>query len=625
MRTTINIDVNKKMNQISPLLYGVFFEDINYGGDGGLYGELIANRSFENFDRNNKADKHKMCWESFGDISFDIQNDKPINKIHTYYAHIAGYKNTGIRNLGYCGEGIGVRDGDILDFSCYIRSKKDGVLLLRITDFNREYGASTIDFKQGEWIKYNTEIKIEGDSRSAYVEIMLMENSEIDIEFISLFNHNTFCGRANGLRCDLAEMVADISPRFVRFPGGCIVEGRSIDNMYNWKDTIGSVEERRTQWNRWHMEEYQQKDNDASDYFQSYGLGFYEYFQFCEDIGAKPIPVINCGMTCQWHESILIDINELDSWIQDALDLIEFANGNKESKWGKIRAKMGHEAPFNLEYLAIGNEQWGEEYFIRYEMFYKAISQKYPEVKIITSAGWTSDGTDFDLAMDWMKKNSEKAYAVDEHFYKTQEWFLENISRYDKYNRNLPKVLIGEYAAHTSKEISERKNSFYAALCEAAFLTGVENNSDHVIMTCYAPLFGRIEHNQWQPNMIWFDNTKAYATPNYYVQKLFSNNMGDYIVEGVCDDETVKITASISSNKKLIIKLVNISDKEKEINLNFNSQALGGVHYEFCCESGKEHENYMKSGAVITENKLEIKNPIFIKGLSVNVLSLELC
>ena len=617
----INIDVSKKLNKISSLLYGVFFEDINYGGDGGLYGELIANRSFENFDRNGAENRHKMCWETVNNALFEIKTDKPINKSHTHYAHISGGKGSGIRNLGYCNEGIGIKDGAVLDFSCYIRAKASGDIIIKITDFNNEYGMKILAYSAGDWKKYSTQIKLNGNVKSAYVEILLTENSEIDIEFISMFNSDTFKGRKNGLRCYLAKMIAGLSPKFVRFPGGCIVEGRNFENMYNWKDTIGPIEERKTQWNRWQMEEYQQNGNNASDYFQTYGLGFYEYFQFCEDIGAKAVPVINCGMTCQWHEGMLVDIDKLDRWIQDALDLIEFANGSKESKWGRIRAQMGHEQPFNLEFLAIGNEQWGKEYFKRYELFYKAISEKYPQIKIITSAGWTADGKDFDLAMDWLKKNPEKAYAVDEHFYKLSDWFIDNISRYDEYSRNLPKVFIGEYAAHTSSKVSERKNSFYTALCEAAFLTGVEKNADHVIMTCYAPLFGRIGHSQWQPNMIWFDNVKAYATPNYYVQKLFSNNLGDYTVDAVCDDDDVKIAASISKKNRLIIKIVNISNEEKQINIISNN-LFEGIHYELCCEKGKEYEDYIKSNVYMNEKQAE--KSFCIKALSVNVLNVKL-
>ncbi|MCH5212134.1 MAG: hypothetical protein J1G06_03895 [Oscillospiraceae bacterium] len=332
----------------------------------------------------------------------------------------------------------------------------------------------------------------------------------------------------------------------------------------NWKDTIGPVEERKTNWNRWQSEEYQRLGRSSADYFQSYGIGFYEYFQFCEDIGAAPIPVINCGMTCQWHEALLIDLDKLAPFVQDALNLIEFANGDKTSEWGKKRIEMGHEEPFNLEYIGIGNEQWGNEYFERYEIFQKIINKKYPDIKLITSAGWNDRGQDYDLAYDWMNNNKDKAYAVDEHFYKEPEWFLKNLNRYDNYDRSLPKVFIGEYAAHTSADINQRKNNWYAALTEVAFLTGTEHNADHVVMTCYAPLLAKSNHQQWQPNLIWFDNENTYATPNYYIQKLFSEYTGEYMVSHECDDCDIKISASISGDK-LFIKLVNISAENKEI------------------------------------------------------------
>ncbi len=568
----MEIKINtQKTNEISPLLYGVFFEDINYGGDGGLYAELIANRSFEFYDRDNIADRHKMCWETLNGTKFETESDAPLNDIHTHYAHITGGSGCGIRNSGYGNEGFAVCENKSFIFSCYAKSENDTKISTVIADRRGKcYGQSDFICQSRSWKKYEFEIKADGTCRNAYLSVILPDGGSVCLEFVSLFPKDTFKGRRNGMRKDIAGMIADMKPAFMRFPGGCIVEGRSFDNMYNWKDTIGRPEERRTNWNRWQTEEYKNFGFDSSDYFQSYGIGFFEYFQFCEDIGAKPLPVLNCGMTCQWHEALLVDTDKLDPFIQDVLDLIEFANGDETSEWGKKRAEMGHREPFGLEYIGIGNEQWGNEYFERYEIFQKEIAKRYPDIKLITSAGWKDRGWEFDLAYDWMSRNKDKAYAVDEHFYKEPEWFLNNIDRYDNYDRSLPKVFIGEWAAHTKGQ----RNNWYAALCEAAFLTGVEKNADHIVMTAYAPLLAKVNHQQWQPDLIWFDNEKVYGTPSYYVQKMFAENTGDFYAETICDDDDVKAAASVKDNR-LILKIVNISSVPKKFEINADRELSG--------------------------------------------------
>lgn len=589
--TLLKINTDKKMNEISPLLYGAFFEDINYGGDGGLYGELIANRSFEYYDRDNVIDKHKMCWDALIGTDFRICTERPINNIHTHYAYISGGAGCGIRNTGYCGEGFATDENASFIFSCYARASKNIKISIVITDRTGMIcGHSEFMCNSREWQQYEFEIITDIKCKNAYLSVILPDGGNVDLEFISLFPKDSFLGRRNGMRKDIAEAIADMKPKFLRFPGGCIVEGRQFENMYNWKDTIGPVEERRTNWNRWQMEEYQRNGRSSADYFQSYGTGFYEYFQFCEDIGAVPIPVINCGMTCQWHEGLLVDLDKLDPFIQDALDLIEFANGDETSAWGRKRIEMGHTEPFNLEYIGIGNEQWGNEYFKRYELFQKIINEKYPDIKLITSAGWKDRGRDYDLAYTWMNNNKDKAYAVDEHFYKEPEWFLENINRYDNYDRSLPKVFVGEYAAHSSGDVNKRENNWYTALSEAAFLTGVEHNADHVIMTCYAPLLAKSNHQQWQPNLIWFDNENVYTTPNYYIQKLFSEYTGEYMVSHECDDCDIKISASMSDGK-LFIKIINISGEDKEICLCTDKEFKLKKAVEIHAEPGAETVN----------------------------------
>jgi len=576
--TSITINTSHKINAVSPLLYGIFFEDINYAGDGGLYAELIANRSFEYNDRENKTDLHRLCWETVGECDFAVCGRFPLSNAHANYARLTGGEGSGIRNLGFCREGFAVSEGKSFRFSCYARNASPMSLLIRLADKEGTvYGEKKLSLVRAGhgWTKYTMTLTSSGNCKYVYPEILLGKEGRVDLDLISLFPVDTFCGRRNGMRRDMAEMLKALSPKFIRFPGGCIVEGRSFENMYNWKDTIGDLSMRRTNWNRWQMAQYQLNGNTSEDYFQSYGLGFYEYFQLCEDLGAKPLPVMNAGMTCQWHEGLLVEMEHLDKWIQDVCDLIEFANGDSDSEWGKIRTQMGHPEPFGLEYIAIGNEQWGAAYFQRYEAFQKVLSQKYPHIRLITSAGWSAEGKDFDTAYAWLKANPDKAYAVDEHFYQSPEWFLENYGRYDHYDRSLPKVFAGEYAAHTCRQTESRENNWYAALCEAAFLTGVEKNADHVVMACYAPLFGRTGHQQWQPDLIWFDNDSVYGTPSYYVQELFSNHVGTSLVETELsapentDAFPGRISSTLSEDgKHLYVKLVNLSEKASEVCLS---------------------------------------------------------
>jgi alpha-L-arabinofuranosidase len=336
-----------------------------------------------------------------------------------------------------------------------------------------------------------------------------------DLDVISLFPENTYKKRRNGLRADLVQTLADMKPGFLRFPGGCIVEGKDLANAYRWKDTIGDIAARPQNWNRW-------MDWKAPEYHQTYGLGFYEYFLLCEDIGAEPVPVINVGMACQFQTGQTVPLSELDPWVQDALDLVEFANGPVTSVWGAKRAAMGHPKPFNMKFLGVGNEQWGEGYFERYKIFYDAIKAKYPDIRIASTSRPGVDDQWWNLA--WSKfKTGTPAQVVDEHYYRPPAWFHEHHDRYDSQDRKGPKVFVGEFAAHTSG----RRNNLEAALAEAAFMTGLVRNADVVQMTSYAPLFARAGATQWTPDLIWFDNTRVYGSPSYYVQKLFATNRPD--------------------------------------------------------------------------------------------------
>jgi alpha-L-arabinofuranosidase len=569
----LHINLSAPEKEISPMLYGIFFEDINRGADGGLYAELIANNSFEYFFSEDGRDMHLADWETVGQASVSAETEGPLNEINPYYVRITSKGEGGIQNLGFGEDGFGIREGSTFRLSFFGRAERNTLISFRITADGRCFSEGSVFVDGNNWQKYELTLSTEATRMHARLEVLLPFGGNVDLDCISLFPAATYKCRKNGLRRDIMKLIRDIRPKFVRFPGGCVVEGRSFDTMYNWKDTIGPVEKRRVNRNRWQLEEYQLKKGISRDYFQSYGLGFYEYFVMCEDIGAEPVPVMNCGMTCQWHEGLCVPVEELEPWIQDVLDLIEFANGDEDSEWGSVRAKQGHKDPFDLKYIAIGNEQWGERYFERYEKFYDAINEKHPEIKLITSAGWNSEGEDFDKAVEWMKKNKEKAFAVDEHFYKPPEWFLSNTNRYDNYDRSLPKVFAGEYACHSDADTPKRRNNWGTALCEAAFMTGMERNADHVWMSCYAPLLGKTGFEQWRPDLIWFDNLGAYGTPSYYVQKLFSRSYGSSLIETNCDDKDIHISAT-TDGSEMYLKIVNTSAEKKELMIDSGADEL---------------------------------------------------
>ncbi|HZK69552.1 MAG TPA: alpha-L-arabinofuranosidase C-terminal domain-containing protein, partial [Paludibacter sp.] len=370
---------------------------------------------------------------------------------------------------------------------------------------------------------------------------------------------------------DLAQALYDLKPGVFRFPGGCIVEGTEINDRYQWKNTVGPVENRKSNMNRW---EYTFQNRFFPDYYQSYGMGFYELFQLSEEIGAEPLPVISCGLSCQFQNQdskAHVAINDLDSYVQDALDLIEFANGDVNTKWGKVRADMGHPASFNLKLLAVGNEQWGSLYPERLVPFLKAIRAKYPNIRVIGTAGPSPDGKDFDFG--WSEMKRLKADLVDEHYYKDPQWFLSNAKRYDNYDRKGPKVFAGEYACHPKN----RKNNFEAALCEAAFMTGFERNADVVHMCTYAPLFAHVDGWQWKPDLIWFDNLRSVRSANYYIQQLYGHNVGTNVLTTVenklplAGQDGIYASSALDKTKnEIILKIANTSDVAKKVSYSFN-------------------------------------------------------
>ncbi|MCB1133716.1 MAG: alpha-N-arabinofuranosidase, partial [Verrucomicrobiae bacterium] len=435
----------------------------------------------------------------------------------------------GLVNEGY--GGIPVKEKGVYRFSVHARAVDGyaGGLVVRLVRISGEQLAEQrVDALTPEWKRHAVELTSSITDPDARLQVVMDTPGSVDLDVVSLFPKDTWNQRENGLRADLVRMLADMKPGFMRFPGGCIVEGNDLPNAYRWKDTVGPIWERKQNWNRWIQDDPKRPDHH---YHQTYGLGFFEFFQLCEDIGAAPVPVLNCGMSCQFQAGQLVPADELDEWVQDAIDLVEFANGPVTSKWGKLRADMGHPEPFGMKHLGIGNEQWGEEYFKRYEVFYKALKRSNPEITLITTSGPGVDDGNWRFAWDKFRKGTP-AEVVDEHYYRPPLWFLEHAARYDSYDRKGPKVFAGEFAAHRADRVS----ALDAAVCEAAFMTGLLRNADLVTMSCYAPLLAREGYVQWTPDLIWFDATRVMPTPSYHIQAMFGNNRPDRVVSSKLED-----------------------------------------------------------------------------------------
>ena len=558
----INVDVKKPGSPVQKTMYGIFFEDINYGADGGLYAEKVKNRSFE-------FPQSLLGWTTFGKVEVLTEGAPFPNNPHYVRLSYPGHdeKRTGMDNEGFFGVTVD-KDAEYR-FSVWSRVPTEASSIrVEIIDESSNIIASqklTIDSK--DWKKYQVMIKSSKTVNKGRLRIFLTSKNAVDLEHVSLFPVDTWKGRENGLRKDLAQALYDLHPGVFRFPGGCIVEGTGIEDRYQWKNTVGQLENRKTNENRW---EFTFPYRFFPDYRQSYGLGFFEFFQLSEDIGAEPLPVLNCGMACQYQnwdkETAHVKVCDLDTYVQDALDLIEFANGDTTTEWGKVRAQMGHPAPFNLKMMAVGNEQWGSFYPQRLEPFVKAIRAKYPNFKVIGSAGPSPDGKDFDYG--WQEMKRLKTDLVDEHYYKDPQWFLNNAARYDKYDRKGPKVFAGEYACHPKN----RKNNFEAALCEAAFMTGFERNADVVHMCTYAPLFAHVDGWQWRPDLIWFDNQRSVRSANYYVQQLYGMHVGTHVLKTVADklpltgkDGIYASSVIDKSKNEIYLKIANTSDVVKNV------------------------------------------------------------
>ena len=581
----MDVNTQKLGAPVQPTMYGIFFEDINYAADGGLYAEMVKNRSFE-------IPQHLMGWRAYG--NFDVEDDGPFER-NPHYVRLkySGHsdKFTGLENEGFFG--IAVKKDATYRFSLWARCPEGGKSTLEVSFVDNDsmgedqrFATVKIDISGKDWKKYTATLKSPRTEAKGALRIFLAgDKATTDVEHISLFPTDTWKGRENGMRKDLAQALFDMHPGVFRFPGGCIVEGTDLETRYQWKNSVGPVENRPLNENRWH---YTFGHRFFPDYFQSYGLGFFEFFQLCEDLGCEALPVISCGLSCQFQnpdptkKGVHVPLDDLDDYIQDALDLVEFANGPVDSKWGKVRADMGHPEPFNLKYLGVGNEQWdydeshggfGPVFTERLKKFSDAIRAKYPALKLIGTTGPNSEGWDFDLLQPRMKELKVDLY--DEHYYRNEEWFLSHGLRYDTYDRKGPRVFAGEYACHGK---GKKWNHFETSLYEAAHMTGIERNADIVHMATYAPLFAHVEGWQWRPDAIWFDNLRSFRSVSYYVQQLYAMNKGTNVLSLTMQKQPVAgqpgqdgLFASSVFDKEsgeVIIKIVNTSDTPQPITLN---------------------------------------------------------
>ncbi len=521
-------------------LFGLFFEDINHAADGGLYGELVQNRSFEFCGVDHKSYHPLTAWEKSEHLAWEVRKEAPLNGENPHYLHVEAAAGDYIQNCGFH-PGIFVEAGESYDFSCYGRlrgraSLSGGVPSGRITVSVEEAGKvlAEADFtiQGGDWEKQELVLHATGTTYSGRLVLTFTEGGSLDLDMVSLFPQNTFLGKKGGLRRDIAEALCEMKPKFMRFPGGCLIHDGSLDDharnsMYRWRRTLGPVEARPTWRNNW-------------GYNQTLGLGYYEYFCFCEEIGAKPLPVLPGGFNP--HKGEGAPLEEIGGWVQEALDLIEFATGGRDTEYGAIRARMGHEEPFGLEYIGIGNEEVGAGFFERYPYFHRAIREKYPWIKIINTAGPFAAGESYEEG--WSSARRWGSDLVDEHYYSSPEWFLANMHRYEDYDDKGPKVFLGEYASWG--------NTWYNALVEAAYMTHLER-ARAVALACYAPMLANVDYVNWSPDMLMFDAHRILKTANYHVQKLFMVHQGT---------EEVQIT---TENLAEVVPLVDQADMEGRI------------------------------------------------------------
>ncbi len=613
---TLTIKENKGTD-IPKEFVGLFIEDINYAVDGGLHAELLENRNFESLEAFGGERKKDYCvkhdglyaWRNYpadAKVQLSVIQGSPVSMNNPHYLRVeAAQEKCGFANKAY--DGIYMRPGMKYTVSFYARCVDyQGSLTIAIVKDKNTVCEKSVEtesadaFGWNQWVRYELDLCAEREVRNADFVVLLESAGTVEFDHFSMMPADAVCGV---FRRDLAECLKDLHPGFLRFPGGCIVEGSTLANRYRFKDTLGRREDRRYNWNRWATHENSEENGFHSvyaHYGQTYGIGFYEYFLLCEYLGAKPLPVLGVGLACQFqsHEKVDLDSPEIDEYIQEYLDLIEFANGGTDTRWGAVRAQMGHEAPFGLEMVGVGNEQWenGESrFFDRYQLFEQKIHKVYPEIKLIGTAGPELDSPRFQAAWDFYSAHEEAedfVYAVDEHYYVKPEWLLAHTDYFDTVSRRT-KIFFGEYAAHTTAPVrpipekATERNTLEAALAEAAFMTGMARNSDVVVMTCYAPLLARIGYAQWNPDLIWFDDKNVCRTPSYYVQQMFAANPGDYNIDA---DTVPGLPCQVSYDVKageLIIKLVNASPEEQSVTLALDScWKRSGQQVNVICLSG---------------------------------------
>ncbi len=601
--------------EVPKALWGIFFEDINWAADGGLSVEMLANGGFDW----SQADHEKWnCtedgWEpdyrDGGMARLSFQYGAPVHPNTAKHLRIEsfGHGLAGVRNRG-------------LDGMWFVKGEK-----YRLTFDWREISMSGVDFELGAWTRCEKEIVADGDASLDFpfgriviesdgksadsrftLSILVKGRRAVEFDNMSLKPVGPNLVRA-GMRKDLVDKLAGLKPAFVRFPGGCIVEEGDFQHWYDWRRTVGPRERRECILNRWtHHEGYR-------PYWETFDVGYYEYFLLCEELGAEPLPICLSGLTCQFQKpALLCDVRDADYFAQCILELIEFANGGPDTRWGKVRAEMGHPKPFNLKMVGVGNENWNKEFFDRCEPICRIIREKHPEIRIVGSAGPFPDGREFDYA--WGRITKDSADLVDEHYYRDPDWFLKAATRYDKYDRSRPAVYAGEYACHHNVG-GKKVNTHWSAVCEAAAMTGFERNSDVVKMASYAPLFAREGHYQWSPDLIWFNGTESWVTPNYYVQQMFSLNRPDIELPVKVSGGDLFFACAGRRGSETIVKLVNAAEEQRTVALPFKGRAKATT-----LAGGKTDVNARgteKIAPVVTE--LALDGSVTVPACSVTVL-----
>lgn len=655
LASTLSLSAQKSMKApqggkaISNELIGIFFEDISQSADGGLNAELLQNGSFEYNPNERDGWGPGTAWKiirpghSLG--CTDIKQQEPIHPNNPTYMRLTtertrefkdfkGWVGYGLQNDGY--DGINVKAGKKYDFSVFFRNldnnaKKVRIALVQPQGWGKDpklLAEQTIEVNGKDWKKYEAVLSPTEDCANAALQILTLTNGQMDIDMVSLLPQDTYKG--HGLRKDLAEALEALNPKFMRFPGGCIVHGGGDGfwNTYRWKTTVGPKETRKQIKNTW-------------GYHQSMALGYYEYFQLCEDMNMQPVPILPCGVSCQganggwglWPTQAqdVVDMNEMDEWVQDALDLIEWANGDASTQWGKVRAEAGHPEPFNLKYLGIGNEEKiSPEFCERFKYMYDRITKAHPEIVIVGTAGPGSHPGNPDFENGWKLADEIGLPILDEHYYEKYDYFLTS-RQYDKYPRDRKsKVYLGEYASKDKKMID--------ALAEALYLLHVERNADVVTMTSYAPLFAKKGTNNWNPNLIYFDAERPYLTCSYYVQQMFGQSSGDYYYgdcveienrdksqgEGMLQEQSAVLN---TKTRELYIKIANATENTKTAHINLNRFKLKGTAVKTTLSGERDQENNFDKQPIapIKENiKVKKNMKLTIAPYSFTMLTIKL-